>query len=329
MWETRPREARLFSSNVSEGDNFSMEADVLKGFKFLFEIADNEKPPIKTKVLFGLSCSQRNGSSPKILPRSIVNMYDECSDHHLLHYPVLTTQANYSDQKYYSVFKGSKSEKTSCRPLESLEKYFLGDFKNPKLNESDAVARTELSQCFNLCFKFRNNNLESEYEYSFMSSLHPEDGSPENSFNIKQSESFFNKIDKHLSVEPNTTKGNKYKSNLLNDGEENSFEIIKIFKKVKNVKNIGSEKVPSFQSINSVKFINDEELIQKTKTKRKSKQAGVLAQDETFFRFERRGWICIHCLNFNFESKIYLNNNCKSKSIMQPMQKAEKLQKED
>lgn len=41
------------------------------------------------------------------------------------------------------------------------------------------------------------------------------------------------------------------------------------------------------------------------------KPAHVLAEDETYFRFNRKGWVCLYCLNFNFESKYCLNNKTK------------------
>lgn len=53
-----------------------------------------------------------------------------------------------------------------------------------------------------------------------------------------------------------------------------------------------------------------------------------LNQDETFYRFDRKGWICIYCANFNFESKRYLINSRFSESKLQSLLESQKCEKE-
>ena len=77
---------------------------------------------------------------------------------------------------------------------------------------------------------------------------------------------------------------------------------MRIFKKANNI----NEKDENGEIVLSEKNCIDIKTKKKSKTKKGNKHTS-LAEDETFFRFDRRGWICIHCLNFNFESKPFIS----------------------
>lgn len=314
MWESGAKERKIISSSDSNIENLSMEAEVFNGFKFMLEIKDAEVPQAKTRGSAGKPYSHGNLDSPNFWPckdcSANANKLNDCNSHDFLP-QLMPTKTYCSIEKFDSSFIGSKSEKPCSRPLEIFEKIISSCVCNyPKLYDNETAVEPQMPQCFNTCYKSEKNKIDDDFDYSlFSSSSHPVEECA-HLFKNKLTDECFNEHEDSLQIEndliiaDNTSAGRKHASELLKDKEEKSIEVIKIYKKAKIE---DCEKVPSCHSINSDKVINKEGLSHKVKAKVDSKHTGLLAEDETFFRFDRRGWICLHCLNFNFESKHILS----------------------
>lgn len=278
---------KAISSSDSLCENLSFEDDFLMGFKSILEIKDNEEPSIQTRRL----CNY-----PQEVDRHMINGYQNQEDNILdVLYDCSNSDSSFLSKNKYSNVQGRISKKTSLPS--HLHKYFIIN-KNAPNYQHRTNEKAERLHFYSCPKSIRDRNYLSQIDYS-RPLLDQHDSSRKRQYlSLEAHPRRIFKNNSQLNIHDKSSLNSLNKQLYDENYNEKSIEVMRIFKKANNI----NEKDENGEIVLSEKNCIDIKTKKKSKTKKGNKHTS-LAEDETFFRFDRRGWICIHCLNFNFESK--------------------------
>lgn len=292
-----------YSSSDSHCENVSLEEDFLTGFKSILEIKDSEEPSVQTRCCVCF-ISQGTGEPTKLGSKknqvALSDVIDGCHNSCPFHGPSLKPGV------------GSALNDSACKRTCGPSELFISKF-NASRNEQ-GIATKGKKFYSNSCPKIRKLLIDST---EYLECLRPLP-SPHRrlsheaivvKFHFKERRVMNSESEQLSSGKPTFDPlikqvcDENYEFCLdseSSDDAENSIEVIRIFKK----DNIKETETLSNQLLNSKgnNSMKEDKVVKPPKAKAGNKHTS-LAEDETFFRFDRRGWICVLCLNFNFESK--------------------------